>query len=186
MKVILISGKARHGKDTAAAIIADLLERDGHKVLTTHYADLLKYICKTFFFWNGDKDDAGRTLLQRVGTNTIRAKQPDYWVRFIADILDFFPNEWDYVLIPDCRFPNEIDEIKNRGFETVHVRVVRDNFDSGLTKEQLAHPSETALDGVVPDICIKNNGSLDALENNIKTWIGEKLYEQERNENKSY
>ena len=60
MKIIAISGKAQHGKDTTAGFLKSTLEADGYKVQVAHYADLLKYICKQFFGWNGQKDDAGR------------------------------------------------------------------------------------------------------------------------------
>ncbi len=109
MKVILISGKAQHGKDTTAGFLMDALKADGYSVLVAHYGDLVKYVCKTFFNWNGEKDEAGRTLLQKVGTDVVRAQCQDYWVSFITDIMEFFPGEWDYVLIPDCRFPNEVN-----------------------------------------------------------------------------
>ena len=78
VKVICISAKAQHGKDTSAAILKEIYEANGKRVLITHYADLLKYICKNFFGWNGEKDDYGRTLLQQVGTNIVCAKQPDF------------------------------------------------------------------------------------------------------------
>lgn len=55
MKVIAVSGHARHGKDTVARMLQEQLQADGNKVLITHYADLLKYICKTFFMWDGQK-----------------------------------------------------------------------------------------------------------------------------------
>ena len=87
------------------------------KVLITHYADLLKYICRTFFKWNGEKDDYGRTLLQQVGTNIVGAKQPDFWVDFIISVLNLFEGSWDIVIIPDCRFVNEVEKMKNH-FDT--------------------------------------------------------------------
>ena len=49
MKIICISAKAQHGKDTSALILKDIYESKGQKVLITHFADLLKYICKAFF-----------------------------------------------------------------------------------------------------------------------------------------
>lgn len=55
MKVITISGKAQNGKDTTAGLLKAALEADGYKVLITHYADLLKYICKQFFGWGQDR-----------------------------------------------------------------------------------------------------------------------------------
>jgi hypothetical protein len=48
MKVCCISAKARHGKDTAAAMMAEYLEKQGYRVLITHFADLLKFICTKF------------------------------------------------------------------------------------------------------------------------------------------
>ena len=164
MKIIAVSGKAQHGKDSTCGFMQDFLELEGKKVLIAHYGDLVKYICKTFFDWNGEKDEAGRTLLQRVGTDVIRAQEPDYWVGFIETILRMFLNEWDYVLIPDCRFPNEIEYLKNRGFDVTHIRVVRENFESPLTEEQQKHPSETALDEYGQDILLINRGDLADLQ----------------------
>lgn len=163
MKVVVISGKAQHGKDTTANLLKQSLEADGKSVLITHYADLLKYICKQFFGWNGEKDEYGRQLLQYVGTDVIRVSMPDFWVDFVASILKLFPNHWDYVLIPDCRFPNEIEVLKNEGFDVVHIRVERPDFQSPLTPEQQSHPSETALDGVKPDYHLYNFGNLGDL-----------------------
>lgn len=173
--VAAFSGKAQNGKDTTAGLLKAALEADGYKVLITHYADLLKYICKQFFGWDGQKDDAGRHILQYVGTDIIRQKRPDYWVGFVTSILELFPNEWDYVLIPDCRFPNEIDYLKEAGMDTVNLRVVRKNFKSPLTPEQQAHPSETALDDVEPDYYITNNGSMTDLKRNVIDWLVEYL-----------
>lgn len=173
MKVITISGKAQHGKDTTANILKSQLEADGYKVLIAHYADLLKYICRTFFGWDGKKDETGRTLLQYVGTDVVRSSRPDFWVEFIIQILKLFPDEWDYVLIPDCRFPNEIEALKNAGFETVHIRVIRRGLKSPLSAEQQNHPSETVLDEVLPDYYIYNGGTTEDLENSVTEWIVE-------------
>lgn len=164
MKIICISGKAQHGKDTTAKLLKEKLERNGYSVLVTHNGDLVKYICKSFFNWDGKKDEAGRNMLQTVGTDVVRTKNPNYWVGFIASVLDFFPDKWDWVLIPDCRFPNEISCLTDLGFDVTHVRVVRDDFDSPLTYEQQNHSSETSLDGCVPDYLIHNNGNLDSLD----------------------
>ena len=166
MKVICISAKARHGKDASAAILKEMYEAEGKRVLITHYADLLKYICKTFFSWNGEKDDYGRTLLQQVGTNIVCAKQPDFWVDFIINILKLFEGSWDIVIIPDCRFINEIEKMR-ASFDTTVIRVVRPNFDNGLSTAQKQHPSETALDNFDFDAVIYNNGSLTELKQTL-------------------
>lgn len=170
MKVICISGQARHGKDTAAKMMQKSLWGFGKRVLIIHNADLLKFMCAQLFGWNGEKDERGRSLLQYVGTDVIRQKAPDFWVDYITDVLTLFPDKWDYVLIPDCRFPNEIHNLKCNGFDVMHVRVVRDNFDNGLTEEQRQHPSETALDSVAPDLILMNNGDLVELTRTVLTF----------------
>lgn len=171
MKIICISGKAQHGKDTTANYLKEILESDGYAVLIAHYADLVKYICKTFFGWNGNKDNYGRTLLQYVGTDVIRKQEPDYWVKFIGDMLSFFDDEWDYVLIPDCRFPNEIEYLKALGHKVTHLRVIREGFDNGLSPEQQAHLSEIALDDTVPDYIINNPGNAGGLYELLCKWV---------------
>lgn len=171
MKVICISGKAQNGKDTTALLLRDNLVAAGYKTLITHYGDLVKYVCRQFFGWNGVKDEEGRTILQHVGTDVVRTKDPEYWVNFLVGILRLFDGEWDYVLIPDCRFPNEIDCMKKAGFDTTHIRIIRDGFVSPLTLEQQQHPSETALDDVVPDAIIHNAGNLGQLNTAVLKWL---------------
>lgn len=170
MKIIVISGKAGAGKDTLAKMMVEELEAKDKRVLVTHYADLLKYMCASLFGWDGKKDEKGRSLLQYVGTDIIRKKEPNFWVDFVVKVLSLFPDEWDYVIIPDCRFPNEIDVMKQAGYPVVHIRITRNNYMT-LTASQQQHPSETALDGVTPDYVIENNGGLDDLRHSFSIYI---------------
>lgn len=168
MKVYCISGKAGHGKDTLACVMRNLFTHEGQRVLVTHYADVLKWLCASFFGWNGVKDEGGRALLQHVGTDIIRKQRPDFWVSFIADILSLLHDSWDIVIIPDCRFPNEIEYLVDKGFDVTHIRIVRTNFASTLTVEAQAHPSETALDGYPSDVTVVNDGTIDDLYDRVR------------------
>lgn len=158
MKVICISGKAEHGKDYTANLMVKTLQEEGYRVRIAHYGDLVKFIAKQYFDWNGVKDEAGRALLQYIGTEVIRKQDPDYFVNFVADMFRFFPDKWDYALIPDTRFPNEIIRMYEKGFDTRHIRVFRENHKSILTEEQLKHSSETALDVFPVDYRCENPG----------------------------
>lgn len=171
MNVICVSGKARHGKDTFAGYLSVILRAAGKSVLVTHYADLVKYVCKTFFDWNGEKDEAGRTLLQHVGTEMFRSMDPDYWVNFVCSVLRACPDKWEFVIVPDCRFPNEIECMRQCGFDTLHVSVQRSDFDNGLTADQASHSSENALASVEPDVVIFNDSTLDALADAASTFL---------------
>jgi hypothetical protein len=171
MKVCCISAKARHGKDTAAEILKGYLEALGKKVLIIHYADLLKFICAKFFDWNGEKDERGRTLLQYIGTDVVSAKKPSYWADFIVSVLKLFDGEWEYVLIPDCRYPIEVATMKE-AFDTCVLRVERPNFESGLTEEQKQHRSEVEMDNYCFDAILYNDGSLDDFKEKL-FWFAE-------------
>lgn len=166
MKVLCISAKAQHGKDTAAEIIKEYLESKGKRVLITHYADLVKFVCTKFFNWDGQKDEKGRTLLQYVGTDVISSQQPSYWVDFIISILKFFETEWDYVLIPDCRYPVEVTRMRAT-FETQILRIERPNFESGLTEKQKQHISETSMDNYSFDAVVYNDSTLESFKEKL-------------------
>ena len=176
MKIVTISAKAQHGKDYTASLLKDGLEDLGFSVLVCHYADLLKYICKQFFGWDGQKNEEGRTLLQKVGTEGVRKVKPDYWVDFIIDILTFFYNEWDYVIIPDTRFPNEIEKMRDR-FDCSCVHVSRPGFENSLTEEQRNHPSETALDGYLFDHELTNDGTPEGMRREVDNLISKLIRE---------
>ena len=169
--VILLSAKSGHGKDFIANIMKEKLEQKGNKVLVTHYADLLKYILKTFFDWDGQKDEHGRHLLQYVGTDVIRRQNPNYWVDFVKDIIIMFSNNWDYILIPDARFPNEITRMFCSNFRTISIRIRRINYTSKLTEEQQQHESETALDNYPFDYYMTNDGTLDGVTKEVDNFI---------------
>jgi len=143
--VITISGKAEAGKDFSSIILKEKFEKLGKKVLIVHYADYLKFIAKKYFGWNGEKDIEGRTLLQYLGTDVVRKRMPDFWVTIIMLLIEVFEPDFDYILIPDTRFPNEI-KIPKEKFNVTSIWVRRLDHKANLTPEQEAHESETSLD----------------------------------------
>ena len=153
-QVLLISGKSASGKDTLASFMQDELEAKNSRVLIIHFADLVKFYAQEYFNWDGEKDINGRALLQRIGTDMVRAQDPDYWVdtvaRFVA-AMDVY-HDFDVVLVPDARFPNEITRFKYYVPQAKTIRVIRYNPDGTLffnpvfTSVQHKHSSETALD----------------------------------------
>ena len=94
-KVITVSGKARNGKDTFAEMILNEFECQGKKVKVLHYADMLKYVAEKYFDWDGQKNEEGRTLLQKLGTDIARNKDNDYWVRMLAYTAEMFFTDYD-------------------------------------------------------------------------------------------
>ncbi len=165
-KIITISGKARHGKNATADIIKEKLELQNKKVSLIAMADYVKYICKKYYNWDGQKDEQGRAILQHLGTDIVRKKNPNFWVNIVLETINVLEDEFDYFIIPDCRFENEITELC-KYFDVLSLKVVREGYKSNLTEEQLKHSSETALDNFMFDYILINKEGIESLKENI-------------------
>lgn len=168
-KIITLSGKARHGKDLSCNIIKKILQEKGKRVLMINYADFLKYLASEYLNWNGRKDEKGRTILQELGNEKVE-KFPCFWVDTVINITKLFEDDYDYVLIGDCRFPHDINRWKEEGYDIFPIHVERLNYDNGLTKEQKNHPTEVALNDFKFMVNIKAR-SLNELESEIKRHV---------------
>lgn len=177
MIVVTISGKAEAGKDLTATILKEKLEKTGYRVLIIHYADYLKFIASKYYGWNGCKDEKGRELLQQLGTNVIRMREPNFWANVVIMFLKVVQPDYDYVLIPDCRFINEVELIKKEfNANAIAIRVVRLNYENSLTPEQRKHLSETALDNYKMDYTITSESGKENLEKEVDVFMTEWIY----------
>lgn len=169
MRVILISGKAEAGKTLTANLIKTRLEDMNPltKAVIIPYGDYVKSTARLVWGWNGEKDKAGRELLQRWGTDMVRENHPYFWIDTVKRLVDVITPYVQYVIIDDCRFPNEI--LAWEGYSYLHIRVERPNHRNALTDEQRCHPSETALDGFPFDfeITAENREELDDIINGM-------------------
>lgn len=175
MKIYLISGRARNGKDTMSQMIKkeyDLLEK---KVCFIQLMKPLKWLLKDYFDWDGSEDSKPREQLQKMGTELIREKlnMPTYFIdRLIENIL-ILRDYYDVFLVTDVRLPLEIELIKKRFCNTVSINIVRDNFDNDLPINQKVHYTETALDDYNEFDYVVINRSLEELEVNVKRIVSE-------------
>lgn len=144
--ILCVSGKAEHGKTTFTKILMDEFDKLSIKYVKIAYADYVKFIAQKYFGWNGIKDEAGRRLLQWIGTDYVRSIDPNFWVDTVVRFVKVFGKLYKYILTDDCRFPNEIDTWQDLNYKYLPIRIVRPNYISSLTEEQLKHPSEISLD----------------------------------------
>ena len=177
MKVIELCGKAGVGKDTFGSELIKQLENQGKKCLHIAFADYVKFVCQKYFGWNGQKDEKGREILQRVGTDIFRKSNPDFWVDIVINFLIVCRenNLFDFVIITDARFPNEIAKLQNllqdNGETCVTAfRIKRNNCISKLSEEAQNHASETALDNFFMEEIILS-GDLEKLPLEVKEFI---------------
>ena len=172
MKVYLISGPARNGKDT----IGDFLEKDykemGYKVCRTQIAKYLKMYIKDYFGWDGSEETKPRELLQNLGVELIKTHIDDSMlVRRMVEDIKVYSYFYDVITISDARFPNEIDTIKNNFSKVISIRVLRAEKND-LTEKQNKHATEIAMNDYSNyDYVINNNDTLENLEKEVRKCI---------------
>lgn len=181
-KIILISGQAQHGKTSTAQILKEKFEEKGNRVIILPFAKYIKQILKDFYGWDGvDKSDMWREKLQWLGTEKIRMemKRPNFHVDRICDDIKIVEDDFDYIIIDDCRFINEAYITKgNFPGKVYHIKVDRLGFESPLTEEQRNHPSERGMDGYVDyDNLIYAENGLDNLKREVLIYCEELLNE---------
>lgn len=139
-------------------------------LVPTAWAELIKRAIWT------DRPPIFRAWLQEHGTELRRADDPDYWTKALwnridAEALDSgaFRGAYEYkVVIPDTRFPNELESIKARS--GLVIRVDR----PGVQYYGDGHISEHALEGYEYDAYFVNDGTVVDLQTKVAKWLIEK------------
>lgn len=133
--VIMVSGKARHGKDTFGEELMKNLESLNIETQRLSFGDQIKKIA--------ERDD--RDYLQALGSAGRMFVDKDIWIkRAVSDY-----NGADVVVITDTRYPNEISFFENKPHMSVRINRIDENgmlWESKLSEEQKNHPTEMALD----------------------------------------
>mgnify|MGYP000264044613 CR=1 FL=1 len=124
-----------------------------------------------------------RWILQYWGTEVCRKSfHDDIW---IASLENKLRQSKDSVVISDCRFPNEIQSIRNAGGKIIWVQrgELPDWYDLAVAansghnyavqdlKMRKIHASETAWVGTKFDSILDNNGSIDELYQQANSLI---------------
>ena len=152
-KILAFAGRKQSGKTTCSEFIRDLYPDEDIKIY--NFADPLKKdICMnilglTYEQCYGDDDQkntlvdaqwegkqlTAREVMQFVGTDIFRKMQNNVWAG--ATIKKIQSEQPKLAIIADCRFPNEVEAIRDIG-GTV-IKLTRNPFNSD-------HASEIALD----------------------------------------
>src|SRR5574343_416824 len=201
--IIALCGSIGSGKDTVANI---LIQERGFKRMS--FAGPLKKAVSAIFNWDyelvegltpesrvwREKVDTWwserlnipnltpRFVLQHIGTNVMREHfHEDIWT---ASIESHLRSSGENIVLSDCRFPNELQSIRNNGGIVWEVRgknlpewydvARRANLGSSEAAKRLKfeydiHESETAWIGEPVTAVVLNFGTLEDLKNTVLT-----------------
>jgi len=179
MKLLLI-GNSKSGKST----MSDYLNKKyGFKIYSL--GNYVKYfthdICKVFNktdnipipdiedFFNLQSKDKYRKYFQLFGTELCQTWfGKEVWCeQLYKDLIKFdVLNEYDFIVIDDCRFKHEYDYFIKLGF--IPIKINRN-------VEIYNHISETELESIPYEYLIDNNNSIEEFYNNIDNIINDLL-----------
>lgn len=153
--IVAFAGRKQSGKTTSAEFVQSIFNSMSFgECKIYNFADPLKHLCIDILgleyrqcygtdadknelvncYWN-DHQLTAREVLQIVGTDIFRTMQHNVWSS--ATIRKINKEKPELALIADCRFPNEVDAIKNAG--GIVIKLTRNPYNS-------YHASEMALD----------------------------------------
>lgn len=179
---VLVSGKAQSGKDT----ISDYLVKN-YNFEKIAFATALKNCLRQFSDWDGQKDEAGRKLLQSVG-QAFREYDKDNWVKLLlieieAKIYHLYIKNYATktisFVISDVRFINEIVRFKELiqkripKANFITIRVERPSLNNDTWRKDI---SETELDNYKEfDYTVNNDSDIETLYRKIDKIIRENI-----------
>ena len=171
--IYLFTGKAQSGKNYIARELNKALTSEHKTVLELSFAYKLKSFISTLFDMPIEEVDKWklneqpftangttmREILQRFGTDIMRKHvDKDYWIKFVATRI--VNTDYNYYLITDYRFPNELDVIDYiklydlYNLTDYNVKVVKVINNSTIKSSR--HESELLTDVIDADIVIDN------------------------------
>lgn len=156
-KILAFSGRKQSGKSTGAQYVESIINNNSLPISYRIYsfADPLKYdICMnilgltyeqcygsdedkntmTKLEWQGEKLTARRAM-EVIGTDIFRKLYNPVWIESTINKIE--RDNVDLAIIPDCRFPNEVDAILHKNGYVIRLQLDLFNAQSS---------SEVALD----------------------------------------
>lgn len=171
MKLYLLVGKARSGKDTVAEFIRKYYDTSHPdlKVINLALAFYLKEYAKNICNWDGSDETKPRDFLQYLGTDIIRKEiDPLFFIHRTLEDISIYARFFDVLTISDIRFPLEVELIKEKYPDAKVLFIERSASLNVLTEEQRNHETESSLEDFCSyDFKIENEQDLSFLEEKV-------------------
>lgn len=185
-KIIAFAGRKQSGKTTCSFYLEEVLKLKGKSVKIYNFADPLKQnICIDILgltyeqcygsddsknelvdcYWDNHQLSA-REVMQIVGTDIFRKMKQNVWSDAIVRRIQ--KEKIDFAIIADCRFPNEVDAIKQS--EGIIIKLTRNPHNSNHTSEIALDPDH--YDNINFDLVLNNDIlSIDEQNNKIIEFL---------------
>ncbi len=166
MKVYVIGGKAKTGKNTFGEYLREELKKYGYKPCILHITEPLYSYARNYFDWNGNENDKPREFLQKMGIEIIRDKmdKKDFLLNRLFEDIEILSNFFDTFIIVDARLVREFEIIKDRYDDVVTIKINRKLDHSVLSIDEQNHITELEVDLYKDYDYIIENHAIEDLE----------------------
>ena len=179
MKVFVIGGKARCGKNTFGEYLKEQLKDYGYKPCIMHITEPLYGYARNYFDWDEKEDEKPREFLQKMGIEIIREKmgKKNFLLMRLMEDIDILRNFFDVFIIVDARMKDEFQTLKKAYADVVTIKLERHDFQTDLSEEEKNHITEQELDTFQDfDYIIENRGLQDLKTSAIEVVRNEENY----------
>lgn len=169
MKIFVIGGRAKSGKNTFGRYLRDELKKYGYKPCVMRITEPLYSYAKNYFEWDENNDEKPREFLQKMGIEIIRDKlgKKSFLLDRLNEDIEILSNFFDTFIITDARLEKEFRYFKEKYDNAVTIKLERSNYDDMLSEDERRHVTETEIDKLDDFNYIINNKSLDEMKKNV-------------------
>ena len=146
VRLIGLSGAAGSGKDYVAKILCNAYNFHNWSLAWHFKTEAVTQGIGSHDEVFHTKPTSIRNVLQIMGTELGRDRfGEDWWTNMALNWIRLLHEQWGYIcwVIPDVRFPNELEGIRKSGGKI--YRVISDVQNRSLTEKAKEHASETSL-----------------------------------------
>ena len=148
MKIFIIGGNAKSGKNTFGELLRDNLKEYGYKPCVLQITEPLYSYARNYFEYDIEKDEKPREFLQKMGIEIIREKlnKPNFLLNRLKEDIEILSNFFDTFIITDARLKNEFTNLKKTYTNVTTIKIERENYYTELSESEKNHITETEID----------------------------------------
>lgn len=146
MKVYVIGGKAKSGKNTLGEFIKEELKKYGYKPCIMHITEPLYSYAKNHFEWI-DTYEKPREFLQKMGIEIIQEKlgKKTFLLDRLQEDIEILNEFFDTFIIVDARLKREFETLKEKYDNLVSIRIKKASVFDDLSEDEKNHITENDL-----------------------------------------